>query len=152
MFKKLLKGIGVVLLSLVGIIIVIAAWSGYKSSQYEGTAIPYMDKAIPELSKWELDNFKKYLTPSVMEELNEKDLKTLIKGLSKMGELVEVGDYQFNTVTSRALTSGGSGTFVTYIVPAKYENGEATLTITLKEEGESFSVYHFNLNSLALFE
>ena len=118
MFKKLLKGIGVVLLSLVGIIIVIAAWSGYKSSQYEGTAIPYMDKAIPELSKWELDNFKKYLTPSVMEELNEKDLKTLIKGLSKMGELVEVGDYQFNTVTSRALTSGGSGTFVTYIVPA----------------------------------
>ncbi len=152
MFKKLLKGFGIALLILICLFVLIAVWSGYKSSEYEKTAIPYMDTAIADISSWELGTLKSYLTPSEVENINEDDLKRLIKALSKMGALVEIGEYQFNTVTSRALTPGGSGTFVTYTVPAVYENGDAVLTITLKEEGDSFSVYHFKLDSLALFD
>ena len=152
MFKKLLKGFGIALLILICLFVLIAVWSGYKSSEYEKTAIPYMDTAIADISSWELGTFKSYLTPSEVENINEDDLKRLIKALSKMGALVEIGEYQFNTVTSRALTSGDAGTGGTYTVPAVYENGDAVLTLTLKEEGDSFSVYHFKLDSLALFD
>jgi Na+-transporting methylmalonyl-CoA/oxaloacetate decarboxylase gamma subunit len=152
MIKTMLKGIGITFLFLVIIFVLIFAWSSVKSSQYEETAIPYMNTAIEDISKWNVESFKQYLTPSIIKDINEQDLKTLIKGLSKMGGLVEIGEYEFNNVTSRAVTSGGSGTFVTYVVPAKYENGDANLTITLKEEGDSFSVYHFKLNSLTLLE
>lgn len=152
MFKKILKGFGIAILSLVVLFTLVAVWSGYKSSQYEETAIPYMDTAIADISTWELETFKSYLTESELENINESDLERLIRALSKMGKLVEIGEYQFNTVTSRALVGGGSGTFVTYTVPTVYENGDAMLTITLKEEDTSFSVYHFKLNSLALFD
>lgn len=152
MFKKILKGFGIAVLTLVLLFVLVAVWSGYKSSQYEETAIPYMDTAIADISTWELETFKKYLTASELEDINQSDLEKLIRALSKMGKLVEIGEYQFNTVTSRALAGGGSGTFVTYTVPATYENGNATLIITLKEEADSFSVYHFKLNSLALFD
>lgn len=112
MYKKLLKGFGIALLILICLFVLIAVWSGYKSSEYEKTAIPYINTAIADISSWELDTFKNYLTPSEVENINEDDLKRLIKALSKMGALVEIGEYQFNTVTSRALTSGGSGTFL----------------------------------------
>ena len=134
MFKKLLKGFGIALLILICLFVLIAVWSGYKSSEYEKTVIPYMNTAIADISSWELDTFKNYLTPSEIENINGDDLKRLIKALSKMGALVEIGEYQFNTVTSRALTSVCSGTFVTYTVPALSENVDAVLTIPLKEE------------------
>lgn len=152
MFKKVLKGLGIAILSLITLFVIIGVWSGYKSSTYEKTAIPYLDVAIPEISTWETDAMKKYLTPSVLADVSEKDLNTVVRTLSKMGELVELGQYEFSSVTSKALIGGGSGTFVTYVVPANYENGQATLTVTLKEEGDSFSVYQFNLNSMTLLE
>ncbi|MEA3588648.1 hypothetical protein J6I75_09800 [Pseudidiomarina sp. 1APP75-27a] len=152
MFKKVLKGLGIAILSLITLFVIIGVWSTYKSSAYETTAIPYLDVAIPEISTWEKPVMKSYFTPSVLADISEKDLDTLVRALSKMGKLVELGQYEFSSVTSKAITGGGSGTFVTYVVPATYENGDATLTVTLKEEDDSFSVYEFNLNSMALLE
>ena len=52
MFKKLLKGFGIALLILICLFVLIAVWSGYKSSEYEKTAIPYMNTAIADISSW----------------------------------------------------------------------------------------------------
>jgi hypothetical protein len=42
-------------------------------------------------------------------------------------------------------------TAVTYKIKAIYENGDATLNIVLKESGDSFKFFRFNVDSLALF-
>lgn len=152
MIMKILKGFGIAFLSLIAVFIVIAAWAGFKSASYNETAVPYMKQVIPAISTWQVDAMKLHLTPSVLESIDEKDLTTIVNGLAKMGQLIELGEFEFSKVTSQALTGGNSGTFVTYTVPAKYENGDATITVTLKESGDSFTVYHFNLNSLALLQ
>jgi len=152
MFMKILKGLGVALLVIIGFFILIGIWTGYKSSEYEKTAIPYMNVAIKDISNWQIDTIKSYLTENVRDNLSDADSQKMINILSKMGSLIEVGEYQFTNVSTQSVLGGESGTYVSYIVPAKYENGDATITITLKEVGDSFQVYSFNLDSLALFE
>jgi len=152
MLKKLLKGIGITILGMFILFAIIATWSNIKSSNYKETAIPYLDTALTDISSWELDVLKKYMTPSSLEGVSEEDLAKLVRAFSKMGKLKEFGKYEFTNVSSKAMAGGDSGTFVTYVVPAKYENGDATITVTLKEEQDSFSVYHFNLNSMTLIE
>lgn len=41
---------------------------------------------------------------------------------------------------------------VSYVVEAKYENGDATIDITLKDMGDTFNIHSFNLYSMALFK
>jgi len=43
-------------------------------------------------------------------------------------------------------------TIVSYEVPAKFENGEATIFVNLKDEDGEFSIYGFNVNSMALLQ
>lgn len=152
MIKKVLKGFGVVFLCFIMLMILVAVWSYYKSSEYEETAVPYMETAIKDISTWDKEVIKSYLTPSVESTINDSDFEILVNSFTKMGALVEISEYQFNSVESKAVMGSESGTFVTYTIPTKYENGDATITLTLKEEGDSFSVYQFNLNSLTLLK
>jgi hypothetical protein len=152
MFTKILKGFGITLLVIIGLFVSIGIWSGYKSAEYEETAIPYMTKAIHDISNWQLDTMKSYLASEVLEGVTDSDLGKVVNGLSRMGNLLELGEYQYQGVSTRAMAGGNSGTFVSYQVPAKYEKGNATLSITLKEVDNGFIVYNFNLNSLALFD
>ncbi|AOT08713.1 hypothetical protein [Pseudoalteromonas luteoviolacea] len=152
MFKKILKGLGAILLVFVVFFTVIGGWTVYKSSEYEKTAIPYMDVAIRDISSWQVETMKGYLVKTTLDGVSDEDLQKIVKGLSNMGNLIELGEYQFKSVSKKAMAGGESGTFVSYTVPAKYEKGDATLTITLKVVEDSFLVYSFNLNSLALLD
>ncbi len=152
MFVKILKGIGIAFLSLVVLFVCVGIWSFYKSSEYENTAIPYLEIAIRDISGWDKQVMAGYMTASVVDTVSDDDLTVIVGALSKMGKLQSLGDYQFTDVSSKAIVGAESGTFVTYVVPAHYENGDATITVTLKEEGDSFSVYRFNLNSLTLLK
>ncbi|KZN30448.1 hypothetical protein N480_05705 [Pseudoalteromonas luteoviolacea S2607] len=152
MFKKILKGLGFTLLVIIGLFTFALAWTSYKAASYEETAIPYMDKAIKDISTWQVDTVRSYLVVSTNDRVSESDLQALVKGLSKMGRLIEIGEFQFMNVSSTAMAGEASGSFVTYRVPAKYENGDGLITITLQEVDDSFQVYSFNLNSLALLK
>ncbi len=150
---KIIKGIGIAILLLVLLLVSIGVWTWYKSSKYEETAVPYVTKAIYDISEWNLESMKSYLAPEVMKEVSDSDLKKILNGLSKMGKLLHLEEPQFLSISSQATTKTGSGTFISYKVPAKYEKGDATLNIILKEVGEGrFIIYKFNLDSLALFE
>ena len=151
MIKKILKGAGITLLVLVALIIGAGVWTGYKSAKYEKTAIPYMVKAIPEISKWKPDIMRSYMSPEIMAEVSDEDFIQMTNVLSKMGALVSTAEPVFQSVRTSSSVQTGSMTLVTYIVPAIYENGDAKLTVVLKEKNESFEIHRFNVDSMALF-
>ncbi len=152
MVKKILKGIGITFLVLVSLIVATGIWSGYKSAGYEKTAIPFMAKAIPEISKWQPEVMKSYMAQETLAEVSNDDFLELVRILSKMGALISTGEPVFQTVSSSSTMQNGSMTLITYHIPAKYENGDANLTVVLKEKEESFEVYRFNVDSMALFK
>ena len=143
---------GITLLVIICLFVILAVWTSFKASGYKETAMPYLTPALTEISKWDAQTLKSYMTPTSIEGVADDDLSKIIRAFSKLGDLKKLGEYQFINVSTKAVTGDGSGTFVTYKIPASFENGEAQITVTLKEEGESFSIYHFNINSMAMIE
>lgn len=93
MFKKLLKGFGIVFLIFICLFVFIVVWLGYKFFEYEKMVIFYMDIVIVDIFFWELGIFKSYFILFEVENINEDDFKRFIKVLLKMGVLVEIGEY-----------------------------------------------------------
>ncbi|MCH2089796.1 MAG: hypothetical protein MK175_21670 [Pseudoalteromonas sp.] len=64
MVKKILKGIGITFLVLISLFVLLAIWTANKSSAYKETAIPYLNSAITDISQWDPQTLKNYMTPS----------------------------------------------------------------------------------------
>ncbi len=152
MLKKILLWLGGVFVAILVLLIGVAVWTGYQSADYETTAVPYIEEAIPRISSWDPVTIKSYMSPEVMAEIPEEQFLETTKAFTKLGDLESVGKPEFTKIMSNATITEGSGTLVTYVVPVKYSNGDATITIILKDLGESFEIYNLNINSMALFK
>jgi len=152
MFKKVLKWLGIALLGLIALFALLAVYTGYKQSEYNETAVPYIKKVIPKISEWDSDEIKPLFVPSTFDNVSDEDFAKLFKWFSKLGSLKSIDEPQFTQVHSGATVKEGANTIVTYTVLAHYENGDAHISIRLLDLGGSFEIYHFNLNSKALIE
>ena len=150
MLKKILKWVGIFLGGLVLLFILIGVYTGYKEAGYRETAVPYIKKVIPEISKWNYKESKKFFEPSTFEKVTDEELSKLFEWFSKLGKLKSIEEPKFNQVYSGTAVRESFGTIVTYTVLGHYENGDANITIRLLDLGDSFEVYHFNVNSKAL--
>ena len=149
--KKVLKILGILFLSIVVLFIFIAGFTYYKSSEYEKTAVPYIKENIPLLSNWDYEITKSLMVPTVLENAKEEDFKKIIHWFSKLGKLKNIEEPEFKNVSTRSsMSGGGSETIVTYKILAHYENGDATIMMRLLDENNSFKIYYFNINSMAL--
>jgi len=148
--KKVFIVLGVIFSVLIFLIAGIGAFTWYKSSKYEDTAVPYIKAVIPELSKWDTEITKSYMAPEVQKEITDDDFNKVIKYLSKLGSLASFEEPNFTNIYTGATLESGKTTLVTYTIDAVYENGDAVITITLLDLGNSFNVYKFYINSMAL--
>lgn len=152
MLKRIFKWIGIFVLGLAILFALIFAYTVYISAQYDKTAVPYIEKAIPIISEWDADRARPFFAARALEQSSEEDFQKLFSWLSKMGVLLSLGEPAFSNVTSGATIDDGSITLVTYTVPAEYEYGDALISIRLVDLGDSFEIYHFKLNSTALMD
>ena len=124
----------------------------YQSSQYDGTIIPYIQEVLPEISTWDPEIVKQYLAPEVLRTVTDENLEKIMGALAQIGELQSIGEVKF-----KKKATGGAGDLVqqpviTYTVKAQYSMGEALVTLSLLDKGDSYNVYHFNFESTALFK
>lgn len=152
MIKKILKGIGIAVLVVVGIFASSGIWTAYQSAGYEKTAVPYMAKAIPEISTWDPIIMKSYMAPETLEGVPVEDFEQVATYLRKLGSFISMAQPELQSITSSTSISDGPLTLVSYSIPVKYEHGQATVSVALKEKENSFEVYRFNVNSMALLK
>lgn len=147
----MLLGFAVAALMLVIGFVCIAAYTGYQEGEYKDTAVPYIKEAIPKLSTWDAEVAKPYFAPFILAAGEDSDLQKLFDWLAKLGELKAMQAPQFEDIyTGTSELYEGSKTIVSYSVDAFYEHGEAKIAIRLVDLGDSFQVYHFNVQSAAL--
>ncbi len=127
-------------------------YGSVQSSRYDGTAIPYIQEVLPEISTWDPEIVKQYLSPEVLKTVSAENLKNILGELTKIGDLQNIGEMKF-----KKKSTGGEGDMaqqlvITYTVNAQYSTGETTVTISLLDKGGSYEVHHFNFESEALFQ
>ena len=150
--KKVLMVFGGIFLVIVLAFAGMGLFAWYKSSQYDDTAVPYIKATIPEISTWNTELIKGYMAPQVLDETTDENFEKIINYLSKLGALITLGEPSFTRIHTGANIESGKQTIVTYTIDAVYENGDAVITMSLLDRGNSFQVYKFHINSMALAE
>jgi len=125
-------------------------YSGQKEIQYVDTAVPYVKQVIPELSKWDPVVAKQYMATAFMEKTSEENFARIINALSRIGALQEMAEPSFEEIYSGNTPGGELQTIISYTVKARYETGDAKITLALLDLGGEFKVYRFNVESEAL--
>lgn len=149
--KKIFVIFGVVIFFAVSVFAIVQIYKRYKSAQYEETAVPYVKMVVPEISKWDPEIIKKYMPAESLEGTTEERMIKIVDYLSRLGELKNMEEPRFSSVTVRTIP-GGEKTVVTYTVDAEYKIGDAVMTIGLLDKEGSFTVHNFHINSEALAE
>ncbi|MBU1311478.1 MAG: hypothetical protein KKE30_18305 [Gammaproteobacteria bacterium] len=139
-------GVLVVIGILIGTSVLSGASKGYRSAQYEKTAIPYIKTVVPQMSKWDLELYKSFLWEKARRSEYDESFKKIVSRYSKIGALRNIEEPQFVSYDGGS-NARGSLKIVTYSVQAHYENGEALITIKLLDVDSGFQVFHFNLES-----
>ncbi len=150
--KRIFKWIGIAILILILLFVAVGFWSWKAQSDYELTAVPYLREVIPEMTEWNPDVFWKHYPSEVIKDTNREQHDKIVHIMSRLGEMTSMDAPEFRNVTSSATTRAGGRTIVTYVVQAKFENGDATITARLQDDDGVFTVYSFNVNSMALYE
>lgn len=125
-------------------------WATYQATGYNATALPYIEEVLPKISKWDEQVMKSYMAPETLFNISEYDFNTMMNSLTKLGELRAMGDPAFQAVNTIKSREGVESVIVTYNMTAKYTNGEADLILVLKQVGETYEIYRFNVDSKAL--
>ena len=150
--KRILKWILLVVLLFFLLIALIGLWTWKEESDYESTAVPYLKSVVPEITAWDPDVAWKYYDDEIRETISQEDNAKIINYMSLLGTLESQSHPQFRQVTSSATLKTGTKKVVVYQIPAVFENGDATIDVTLVDRDGKFSIYHFKVNSMAFVE
>ncbi len=122
-----------------------------KGSDLDQTVIPYLNKVIPELTKWDPAITKQLMAEEALENIPEERFMQAMTLFSKMGELKSIGEPEFEKVRDDELSSG-TKTVISYKTLAKFENGDAEISFKLIETDGNYRMYRFNLSAETLFK
>lgn len=124
---------------------------GYvQSSRFDPTVIPYIEQAIPQLSRWDVAATKALLDEEALNRVTDEDLMQMMNYLTRIGELQDFDKPRFKS-TSKAMTTGAiERDVVTYLIKTRYNTGPAELTLSLVDRDGQYRLLHFNFQSQAL--
>ena len=148
--KTIFKFLGAIFLAVILTIAGVQTFAWYQSSQYEETAVPYLNTAVPEISKWKTAIVREYMAPEAVEKISDEQFAGIIKNFSRLGNLITMDDPEFERLYTGSTAQGGEKKALKYTIDTVYENGDAVITVVLLALGDSFQVYKFDINSMAL--
>ncbi len=118
-------------------------WASIAETNYESTAVPYLEAAIADIATWDAALMRKHLDTDV----DTDDLDEMVAYMSQLGELKTLGEPQFQQVSANASTETGKLKLILYQVPAVFDAGAATITVAVRDQDGDFSIYNFNVSS-----
>ena len=140
------------------LVVVIAVIGGsllydqYKTSEYDDRAEPYINRVIPELSKWEPATTKALMAEEVAATISEEKFAQAMNLFSRLGSLQSINEPKFIEVHTGKQGDIGTQTIIEYDIDAEYSNGDATINLKLLFRDGLFEIYNFNFSSEALLK
>ena len=150
--KKFFILLSLWLLTIICVIVGSNLYEQHQGEAYTETAVPYIKRVIPEVSKWNPAITRKLMAPEVLETIPEDRFVRAMTWFSDLGALQSMEEPVFKKVYAEEEIDIGIQTIIEYDIDAKYENGDALISIKLLDRGGSFDIYRFNLSSSTLAE
>lgn len=118
-------------------------YSGQQQAHYDVAAQRYLQLALTDISTWQRDNIKRHLTPAALANIDDKQIDALIERYRNLGTFKRIDDVQFARLTA-ALSFFSSNILLSYHGTARFEQGNASLAITLIAAEGRFQIYNFS--------
>lgn len=134
------------------VVISITLYSRHEASLYEKTAVPYIKMVVPEISKWDAEIIKHYMPAETLKNTSEERIIRVVEYLSRLGALKSMQEPKFTKLYTAPPVDGVRKKIVTYSIDTVYEQGDAVFSLDLLVNGDTFAVYKFDINSLALLK
>ena len=112
---------------------------------YQATAEPAARKILLDISSWQAVDMRKHLSLEARQTISPEQLDALLSQYRPLGKLLSVNELFFSPLMSVFSLLGEPR--VSYTGTATFENGPASLTLTLVEQGNTFLIYNFNLSA-----
>ncbi len=149
--KRLFKILGAVLLLILVCVVAIGGYAKYQSDNFATNAIPYIKVIMPEIVTWDKEKWRKHMAPEAKSTLDQPDSDVVFKAFQKLGKFV--GSQEPTEINFFAGADGtGISAKATYMVKAKFENGDADLVFSLIGRGSAIQLLGLNVNSPALLK
>lgn len=135
----------------IAVLIMLALFAGlyfYTNNQqqyYQATAEPAVKKILLDISSWQAADMRRHLSPQANQTLSQEQLATLLLQYRPLGKLQSVNELFFSRLMSIFSLLGE--TRISYTGTATFENGPASLTLTLVEQRDHFLIYNLNLSA-----
>lgn len=150
--KRILKRILLGILLVILFFALVGLWTWKNQSDYESTAVPYLQSVVPQLTTWDPDVVWDHLAEEARSQTNRADNAKIVRYLSGLGALENLGYPQFRQITSTASVREGMRKVIVYQIPAVFEAGEASIDVTILDKDGQFSIYGFKVNTMAFAE
>ena len=145
--KKGIELIVTILIVAVAVVVGVKMFVHNKEAKYAATAVPYVEKVVPEISKWDAATVKKYMAEETLSKLSDEKIEQILASLSRLGALKKVGKPVFQSADTYKTKGGKEVTTVAYKVSTEYEQGAAEISIGLLANGDSYQIENFNFSS-----
>lgn len=123
-----------------------------QAARYDQTAIPYIKKAITEVSQWDSSATRALMVSEVSSAIPEDKFARGMALFSTLGALQGMDEPEFEEVYLDQDTVLGKQTILEYNTLARYANGEATVNLKLMERDGHLEIYRINFSSTALMK
>ena len=123
----------------------------YTSNQrdkYAQSAIPWLEKNLPAITTWEVEQTWSRLAPEVKQIVDRNELDKIINQYELMGVYQGMEDPEFSRVAS-AFSIFGSDPKINYTALLHFTQADAILTITLVQRQGEFMIYNLNLGEMS---
>lgn len=140
------------LVAIVTIVIGSGVYDKYLSSDYDEAALPYIEKAVTEISKWDPATTRALMAAEVAANISDEKFTKGMAWFSRLGALQSMDEPEFKKAYVDQPTELGKLTLVEYTTDAKYANGDATINIKIVNRNGSYEIYSFNFTSETLID
>ena len=122
--KKVLKYLGIGILSVVIFFISIAIFTSSNSVNHEQVFVPYIEKII-QLTTWEQEAYKTHMSKKAFEGATKAQWNLYLSKLSQLGSLQSIGLPELQQSKTFSSVSGSTTTHAVYLVPLTFDTGLA---------------------------
>lgn len=117
------------------------------ADNFDETAIPYLNKAIPKLASWQYDELEPLLSPQAREIFKTDEGRAGYQRLTKLGRLSKIEKPQYQSDTADHTEALGDIRLISYTIPADFDTGPAIIKIKLASTDEAYYIHQFGIHS-----
>jgi len=122
-------------------------YKNYQGTEFDKTAVPYIQEVIPEISQWDPETTRALMAPEISATISDEKLIRAMRFFSKLGALQSIDEPEFDKAHIDQETDIGKQTILEYKIAAKYENADTEIYLKLLEKGNTYEIYRFNFSS-----